>query len=156
MNARLAASLLLAAACGAAQAQSLSACEEAARNYDAMRASNAQSGKDAGMAQARSLVMQECFSPPASASSAAQRARTAPQRIEVDRPASIIAPAIKPAPAPALPSPPRAPSAPSVIGLCDAGGCWDNLGRRYNGTGSILYGPGGSTCVRSGDMIECR
>jgi hypothetical protein len=48
------------------------------------------------------------------------------------------------------------PRSPPVLTLCDTGGCWDNLGNRYNGTGSILYGPGGAPCTRSGDRIECR
>jgi len=48
------------------------------------------------------------------------------------------------------------PSAPSVITTCDAGGCWDNLGNRYNGTGATLMGPTGKLCIRTGNWIECR
>jgi hypothetical protein len=48
------------------------------------------------------------------------------------------------------------PSSPSVLTSCDAGGCWDNLGRRYSGTGPVYSGPGGAVCTRNGDRIECR
>ena len=57
---------------------------------------------------------------------------------------------------PGVPGVPSVPSVPSVLTLCDSGGCWDNLGRRFHGTGSVLYGPNGKTCLRNGDMIECR
>jgi len=60
-------------------------------------------------------------------------------------------------PLPATPPPDLGvPKAPPVLTLCDTGGCWDNLGNRYNGTGTVLYGPGGVPCMRSGDRIECR
>ena len=59
-----------------------------------------------------------------------------------------------------LPSPPppviSLPKSPPVLTLCDTGGCWDNLGNRYSGTGTVLYGPGGAPCTRSGDRIDCR
>ena len=61
-------------------------------------------------------------------------------------------------PVPVAPSPPTItlPARPAVLTLCDTGGCWDNFGARYNGTGTILQGPGGVPCTRSGDRIECR
>lgn len=45
--------------------------------------------------------------------------------------------------------------APAIITSCDAGGCWDNLGGRYNGSGNTFVGPNGRICNRSGTMIEC-
>ena len=53
--------------------------------------------------------------------------------------------------APALVIPP----VPSLLTTCDAGGCWDSLGNRYNGTGTTLVGPTGKLCIRIGDRIEC-
>lgn len=47
------------------------------------------------------------------------------------------------------------PSHPSHITSCDAGGCWDNLGNRYNGTGSTLFRTDGKTCNRAGGMLQC-
>lgn len=49
----------------------------------------------------------------------------------------------------------RRNTAPSVITSCDAGGCWDNLGNRYNGTGNVMHGSNGKTCVRSGTTLNC-
>ena len=47
------------------------------------------------------------------------------------------------------------PSHPFHITSCDAGGCWDNLGNRYNGTGSTLFRTDGKTCNRVGGMLQC-
>lgn len=47
------------------------------------------------------------------------------------------------------------PAHPSNITSCDAGGCWDNLGNRYNGTGSTLFRTDGKTCNRVGGMLQC-
>jgi hypothetical protein len=60
------------------------------------------------------------------------------------------------APVPVAPPVFNMPGAPTVLTRCDAGGCWDSQGIRYNGTGTILHGPGGSVCTRSADRIECR
>ena len=57
--------------------------------------------------------------------------------------------------APALPAI-TTPAAPAVLTQCDAGGCWDQSGQRYNGSGSVYSGPGGAVCMRNGDRIECR
>lgn len=44
---------------------------------------------------------------------------------------------------------------PSVITNCDSGGCWDNLGNRYNGGGGDTYfGPSGA-CQMVGNMMHC-
>lgn len=49
----------------------------------------------------------------------------------------------------------RRNTTPSVITSCDAGGCWDNLGNRYNGTGNVMHGSNGKTCFRSGTTLNC-
>jgi len=61
-------------------------------------------------------------------------------------------------PVPVVPPVPeiRLPATPSVLTQCDTGGCWDNLGQRYSGTGPVYSGPGGAVCTRNGDRIECR
>lgn len=52
----------------------------------------------------------------------------------------------------ALPAP--APQ-PSVITSCDNGGCWDNLGNRYNrGAGNTFFGPSGA-CQKVGSTMQC-
>jgi hypothetical protein len=45
---------------------------------------------------------------------------------------------------------------PSVITSCDSGGCWDDLGNRYNGdsTGITFFGPSGA-CEKIGDIMQC-
>lgn len=50
----------------------------------------------------------------------------------------------------------RLPATPSVLTQCDTGGCWDNHGQRYSGSGPVYSGPGGAVCTRNGDRIECR
>lgn len=68
-------------------------------------------------------------------------------------------------PASAPPSKPPAPVAaprdltpapPSVIGVCDPGGCWDTGGNRYNGgaSGTFLNGSG-RLCQRNGVSMQC-
>lgn len=55
----------------------------------------------------------------------------------------------------AIPAPPRSPS-PSAITNCDAGGCWDDLGNRYNkGAGSTYFPPQGGACQRIGGQMIC-
>lgn len=57
------------------------------------------------------------------------------------------APGIIPAPIPA----PR----PSAIIGCNGGGCWDDLGNRYNGgSGGTYFGPNG-VCQLVGGMMQC-
>ena len=126
-------------------------CEDAAREFEAQRDSAVPAGKEGGATPAtRRLLelLQACYGGAGRVLAPPQRAGTGPPS------AATAAPA--PAAAPVAPSVPSAPGAPSVLTLCDAGGCWDNLGRRFHGTGSVLYGPNGKTCLRSGDMIECR
>jgi hypothetical protein len=54
------------------------------------------------------------------------------------------------------PEPLRTPPPPSVITNCDAGGCWDNRGRRYNhGGGPTHIRQDGRVCQNIGGMMQC-
>jgi hypothetical protein len=46
---------------------------------------------------------------------------------------------------------------PSVITNCDSGGCWDNVGNRYNrGAGNTYFpGGGGGACQMIGSQMHC-
>jgi hypothetical protein len=57
---------------------------------------------------------------------------------------------------PSLPAP-VSPPAPSVITNCDSGGCWDNLGGRYNRGAGTTYIPssGGPACQLIGGVMHC-
>ncbi len=59
-------------------------------------------------------------------------------------------------PAPSTPaSIPSAPR-PSNITNCDPGGCWDNLGNRYNkGAGTTYFPPQGGACQLIGSQMQC-
>ena len=46
-------------------------------------------------------------------------------------------------------------AAPRLITSCDARGCWDNQGGRYNGSGSTLLSTTGKACNRVGNMLQC-
>lgn len=60
-------------------------------------------------------------------------------------------------PAGSSPSPmPAPPPQPSTITNCDAGGCWDNLGNRYNrGAGNTHFPTTGGSCQLIGGMMHC-
>ena len=142
----LATCLSLTVACFCAVAQeavepaTLQQCKEAMRAYELARG-----GDEPAVALAARRFQQACFPVPSAPRVLREPIST---RIEpVPVPPSIAAPA------PALPG---VPSAPVPITSCDAGGCWDSHGQRYNGSGSILYNPAGKTCVRTADWIECR
>lgn len=50
----------------------------------------------------------------------------------------------------------RPPPGPSIITNCDAGGCWDNQGKRYNsGGGPTMIRQDGRVCQRIGGMMQC-
>jgi hypothetical protein len=96
-------------------------------------------------AQAKSRVIKECYPVPGRAPTVQP-----PISIGAERKA---AEQVKPAPTVqtlVIPGP------PNKITVCDAGGCWDNLGNRYHGTGTTLYGPAGKPCIRNVDWIDCR
>ena len=147
MKTRIAIAMLLATACLVAYSHepipkaSLQVCNDAMRAYDAaVRGGNVEVTTDA-----RSRVLQECYT-------GSGRAPTLHEPISIGADRKAVAP-VKAAPvAPTI----VIPSAPSVLTTCDAGGCWDNLGNRYNGTGGTLIGPTGKLCVRIDDRIECR
>jgi hypothetical protein len=147
MKTRIAIAMLLATACLVAYSHepipkaSLQVCNDAMRDYDAaVRGGNVEVTTDA-----RSRVFQECYT-------GSGRAPTLHEPISIGADRKAVAP-VKAAPAaPTI----VIPSAPSVLTTCDAGGCWDNLGNRYNGTGGTLIGPTGKLCIRIGDRIECR
>lgn len=46
-------------------------------------------------------------------------------------------------------------SQPAQITTCDASGCWDTMGNRYNGTGQTLFRTDGRTCTRVGNTLQC-
>ena len=61
-----------------------------------------------------------------------------------------------PPPPPAPPSH-TAPSGPAQITNCDAGGCWDTQGQRYNqGAGSTHFRQDGRICEQVGQQMQCR
>ena len=147
MKTRIAIAMLLATACLVAYSHepipkaSLQVCNDAMRDYDAaVRGGNVEVTTDA-----RSRVLQECYT-------GSGRAPTLHEPISIGADRKAVAP-VK-----AVPAAPTIviPSAPSVLTTCDAGGCWDNLGNRYNGTGATLIGPTGKLCIRIDDRIECR
>lgn len=60
----------------------------------------------------------------------------------------------QPAPPVALPTPIAPP--PAVINRCDAGGCTDVNGTRYNGAaGNSVIGPQGRSCTTNGGIVQC-
>jgi len=61
-------------------------------------------------------------------------------------------------PAPERAKSPKSPApAPSIITSCDNGGCWDNLGGRYNKGAGNTYIPAasGGACQLVGGMMNC-
>jgi hypothetical protein len=57
------------------------------------------------------------------------------------------------------PSPPEV-RPPVILNSCDAGGCVDPNGARYNGQGAetdngVYLDPQGRRCIRSGDRLQC-
>ncbi len=85
-----------------------------------------------------------------------------PESRSVPPPASLGAIRLRPEPAlrppaalPAAPSaPPPPPPGPTVITTCDATGCWDASGARYNLQGPVLIGPRG-VCTRQNGLLNC-
>lgn len=51
--------------------------------------------------------------------------------------------------------PPPPPPGPSIITSCDGGGCWDNRGNRYNGSGQTMFRSDGKACTRVGTQLQC-
>lgn len=118
----------------------LQVCNDAVRHYDAA----VRSGHVQATAEARSRVLERCYS-------GAARAPTLREPFSIGTASKADAPVKVTPSVPAIVIPP----APSVLTTCDAGGCWDQLGNRYNGTGTTLMGPTGKLCIRIGDRIDC-
>ena len=114
-----------------------SACRHAIRDYQVAEVDD--------LAEAARRLRLACYAGPG-------RAPVLREPLAVGGGRSTATPALA---APVLPAI-KLPSAPTVLTSCDGGGCWDNLGNRYNGTGAILHGPAGNPCIRNGDRIECR
>ncbi|WP_291992265.1 DUF4124 domain-containing protein [Candidatus Accumulibacter sp. ACC003] len=56
---------------------------------------------------------------------------------------------------PPEPLPPPRPR-PTSITSCDRGGCWDDVGNRYNsGGGGTMFRNDGKACQKIGDMLQC-
>jgi hypothetical protein len=87
------------------------------------------------------------------------KAPTIPRKAPVQPPVGtapiqIPAPVLPPPPSPALSTSPVPITRPSIVTHCDAGGCWDNEGRRLNRIGQDLMGPRGG-CLPSGAGFIC-
>ena len=52
------------------------------------------------------------------------------------------------------PPPPPKPK-PTAITTCDGGGCWDNVGNRYNRVGGSLFRSDGKVCQILGNSLQC-
>ncbi len=81
-----------------------------------------------------------------------------PESRSVPPPASLDAIRLRPEPAlrppAAPPAPPPPPPGPVVITTCDATGCWDASGARYNQQGPVLIGPRG-VCTQQNGLLNC-
>ena len=55
------------------------------------------------------------------------------------------------------PAAPRTAPPPAPLSNCNAGGCWDSQGNRYNdtGDGSRFISPQGRLCQTNGKFIHC-
>ena len=63
---------------------------------------------------------------------------------------------LSPQPAPSAVMPSTVAPPPAAISRCDAGGCTDVNGTRYNGAaGNTVIGPQGRTCANHGGTIQC-
>ncbi|ROZ78298.1 hypothetical protein [Ramlibacter sp. WS9] len=79
----------------------------------------------------------------------------APEPAVVVRPPSFAGPGVPPAvPAAAAPTPALVIPRPTVITICDPGGCWDSDGRRLNSIGPLLMSPRGP-CTVQGGIANC-
>jgi hypothetical protein len=74
-----------------------------------------------------------------------QSQRGLPQLSPPPATAYVPAPAPVPLPAPAI----------RPLGPCDAAGCRDASGTRYQGTGPVLLDPAGRPCRTDGQWVQC-
>lgn len=91
-----------------------------------------------------------------------QRREARMQKVERQRAARLGKPSSYPSPrrnetygdeAPEVISAP--PPQPSIITNCDPTGCWDNLGNRYNNSGTGHFWRNGQFCVNNGGTVLC-
>lgn len=47
------------------------------------------------------------------------------------------------------------PSPPPAVSTCDAGGCLDSGGNRYNGNNGVYLNGAGRQCQRTGTSMQC-
>ncbi len=88
---------------------------------------------------------------------AIQRVRRVPYvpPVSIERPPPASSLPSRSVPLPALQSDNK-PQSPTAINTCDAGGCRDSSGNRYNGgTGGTYMTPGGKPCIRMGAWMQC-
>ena len=143
------------AGCGAwaqvpSSAGNLQACQQAIDKHALARQNDSQ----ARIAEAEKQVRQDCF-PVEERAPVLQAPITIGPAPKAQNPPNRLFPS--PPGAKAVPVPELSiPAAPGVLTTCDPGGCWDNHGNRYNGSGALLFGDGGQPCLRNGDRIECR
>jgi hypothetical protein len=73
------------------------------------------------------------------------------------QPPAIPPVTVQPAPVPQqVPSAPRLPAPPAPVTSCDAGGCWDGSGTRYNNAaGNVFMNGSGRTCHQIGTTMQC-
>jgi len=67
-------------------------------------------------------------------------------------------PTLRPGPPARTPVPALAPAPPARLNTCDAGGCFDSSGARFNGGGGVgapLLGPTGQLCTRGVVNAQC-
>ena len=95
------------------------------------------------------------------AAGSAPKNRVQPPALAVEpirlRPTPMLAqpsPAIGPLAAPPAPPAPPVLPGPAVLTTCDATGCWDSAGARYNSQGPVLLGPRGA-CTQQGGLLIC-
>lgn len=82
------------------------------------------------------------------------RGRYAPP-VQMERPPPLKSAPALPRPAPVPPPARPEPVTPAPITSCDAGGCWDASGRRYNGSGSTMIRGDGKVCQQIGNVMQC-
>lgn len=122
-------------------------CATARQQLDAALAAGGPRDRLAG---AREQAALQCFglrpSPP-------PEGRFVPPPVAVDAIRLRPTPAL-PAPPKAGPQPPLAIPRPPVVTACDASGCWDSNGTRYEQQGPVLLGPKG-VCTLQAGALNC-
>ncbi|MYN07431.1 hypothetical protein [Pseudoduganella aquatica] len=86
-----------------------------------------------------------------------QAEQTAPQPRLAPPPSSQPLPQLSRPPATAYVPAPAAPAPSSIrpLGTCDAAGCRDASGTRYQGTGPVVLDPSGRPCRTDGHWVQC-